>query len=81
MRSMLSRLGLILGSRPPPSGALMSGIEHLVNAFFHLGEDLFVGAVSSLPSDPQLSIKGLLTSTGICIEIEDRVACHLRGDK
>jgi hypothetical protein len=81
LRGMLSRLGQLLGARPPPTGALLSGIEHLANAFFHLSEDVFVAAVATLASDAQHAVKKMLVSSGICPEIDERVVFHQRGEK
>jgi len=81
LRVMLSRMAGLLGSRPAPTGQLLNGIEHLMNAFLHLGEDTFVASVSNLTADAQNVVKKVLQTSGICPEIEERVVFHLRGEK
>jgi len=71
---------LALVHRPNPfCDSLRS--SQAISAMFHLNDAVFVAACSALPSGPQMAVKKILTSTRICMNIEERIASHLRGDK
>ncbi|GMH86943.1 hypothetical protein TrVE_jg3479 [Triparma verrucosa] len=81
MRTFLQRLGVTSSVRPPPSQHLMGAVEGALAAMYHLSETVFVAALSTLPSDPQIAVKKILINSGICGDIEGKIAAHLRGEK
>ena len=81
MRSFLQKLGVMSAARTPLNQHLLGAIERTVTSMFHFDEKVFIAALSSLPSDPQMAIKALIVGTRTCVRIEEMVAAHLKGKK